>query len=127
VLFETLLRLLVPTHWKAFSISLQPSILNVSFLNQCQFLRLSFKLHNLHRYLLDALSFFKFVLTVINSVLFSILLVFELLLCTSENILCSMFAVLKTDPSARHASAATLVCRDVDVFGTKRVSLNGTL
>jgi hypothetical protein len=49
-------------------------------------------------------------------------LVFEFLLGTSETFLCSLSAPQgKTLPSARCASAANVVHRDVDVFGAKNV------
>jgi hypothetical protein len=68
-------------------------------------------------------SLFEFTLAPNSALPFRKLLVFESLLGISETFLCSMSAVLVKIPSARCTSTANVVCRDVDVFGTKTVSL----
>jgi hypothetical protein len=64
---------------------------------------------------------------VLNSaLLFWKLLVSEFLLGISETSHCSMFSS-KNCPSARCASAANVVCKDVDVFGAGNVRINHLL
>jgi hypothetical protein len=70
---------------------------------------------------------FKFTL-VLNSVfLFWKLLLFEFLLGSSETAFFSVCSSSKNCPSARCASAANVVCRNVDVFGARNVLLNHIL
>jgi hypothetical protein len=51
------------------------------------------------------------------------LLVLGFLFDISETFLCSVCSSSKNCPFARRASAANVVSRDVDIFGTKTLSL----
>jgi hypothetical protein len=55
------------------------------------------------------------------------LLVSEFLLCISDFAWFNVCSSSKNCPSARCASAANVVCRDVDVFGAGNVHLNNFL
>jgi hypothetical protein len=67
---------------------------------------------------------FKFTLVLNSVLLFWKLLVFELLLGTSETALLNVCSISKNYPSARCASAANADCRDGDLFGAKNVPHN---
>jgi hypothetical protein len=70
---------------------------------------------------------FKFTL-VLNSILFWKLLAFEILLGTSETLLCSISApYVKIVPLLDAHKLLNIVCRVVDVFGAKNISLNHIL
>jgi hypothetical protein len=71
---------------------------------------------------------FKFTFVINSVLLFRKFLAFEFLLGISENLFCPVSTPhVKNCPSARCASAANVVCRDVDVFGARNVLLNHIL
>jgi hypothetical protein len=75
-------------------------------------------------------SLFKFTLALNSTLLIWKLVVFEFLLGISKTPSTSKLNVYSSNkncPSARCASTANVVCRDVDVFGTKTVYLNHVL
>jgi hypothetical protein len=110
----------MPTSWNACSRGLRPSVLIVSFLKSTTFILFLWRKHRHDAFFLTQVYFdFKLCPSVMELVGLRFPAWY-----IRDFALFNVSSSCKNCPSARCASAANVVCRDVDVFGARNILLN---